>query len=143
MLNNLSDDYKLKLQAIKNHFGVDAQYKKLVEEMKELRESLQNIVPIRYKKSYAELTDFLYHQWDVYNNGVLSEIADCCVVAYQLDETEFLINYIEDSDTAIARLIYQNFKNSKSKILEIARFKIDRTIQRYGIKTEGCDCIDS
>ena len=133
MLSNLSEEYKEKLKTIKNHFGEDAQYKKFVEELKELRESLQHIWAVRNKKSYDELEEFLILQWDTYKKGVLSEIADCYVVACQINEADFLRSYIEDLELIPPHLIYQNTRNARAKIIEIMKFKIDRTIER--IKT--------
>ena len=127
MLSNLSEEYKEKLKTIKKHFGEDAQYKKFVEELKELRDSLHYIWPIRSKKSYDELEEFLILQWDTYKKGVLSEIADCYVIAYQINEADFLRSYIEDLELIPPHLIYQN---TWGKVAEIMRFKIDRTLER-------------
>ena len=130
MLSNLSEEYKEKLKTIKEHFGRDAQYKKFVEELKELRDSLRYIWPIRSEKSYDELEEFLIFQWDNYKKGVLSEIADCYVIAYQINEADFLRNYIEDLELIPPHLIYQNTRNARGKVAEIMRFKIDRTLER-------------
>ena len=130
MLDKLNKEYKKKLIVIKEHFGEDAQYKKFVEELKELRDSLHYIWPIRSKKSYDELEEFLILQWDNYKKGVLSEIADCYVIAYQIDEADFLRSYIEDLELIPPHLIYQNTRNARGKVAEIMRFKIDRTLER-------------
>ena len=130
MLSNLSEEYKEKLKTIKKHFGEDAQYKKFVEELKELRDSLHYIWPIRSKKSYDELEEFLILQWDNCKKGALSEIADCYVIAYQINEADFLRNYIEDLELIPPHLIYQNTRNARGKVAEIMRFKIDRTLER-------------
>ena len=127
MLSNLSEEYKEKLKTIKKHFGEDAQYKKFVEELKELRDFLHYIWPIRSKKSYDELEEFLILQWDNYKKGVLSEIADCYVIAYQINEADFLRSYIEDLNLIPTHLIYQN---TWGKVTEIMKFKIDRTLER-------------
>ena len=130
MLSNLNEEYKKKLIVIKKHFGEDAQYRKFVEELKELRDSLQHIWAVRNKKSYDELEEFLILQWDTYKKGVLSEIADCYVIAYQIDEADFLRSYIEDLELIPPHLIYQNTRNARGKVAEIMRFKIDRTLGR-------------
>lgn len=130
MLGTMNNEYMGKLKAIKKHFGEDAQYKKFVEELKELRDSLHYIWAVRNKKSYDELEKFLILQWDTYKKGVLSEIADCYVVAYQINEADFLRSYIEDLELIPPHLIYQNTRNARGKVAEIMRFKIDRTLER-------------
>ncbi|MDR2879169.1 MAG: hypothetical protein LBV03_04560 [Fusobacteriales bacterium] len=131
MLNELSEEYKKKLKIIKNHFGENAQYKKFIEELKELREAMYRIQELKYRNPNPDdFEKFLILQWDTYNSGVLSEIADCYVVAYQINETDFLRSYIEDLELIPPHLIYQNTRNARTKIIEIMKFKIDRTIER-------------
>ena len=63
MLSNLNGEYKKKLEIIKNHFGEEHQYKKLVEEMKEFSEELE----ILYFKDDKDFMDIFTDS--VFQNG--------------------------------------------------------------------------
>ena len=132
MLSNLNGEYKKKLEIIKNHFGEEHQYKKLVEEMKEFSEELE----ILYFKDDKDFMDIFTDS--VFQNGkaiekLLEEMVDCYVVAYQINKIEILeyilflmFNYRYFD---FGRKILPIMKG-KEKALEIAKQKIDRTLER-------------
>ncbi|WP_435309655.1 hypothetical protein [Sebaldella termitidis] len=131
MLGTMNNEYMGKLKAIKKHFGEINQKAKLLEELEELQDALDAVNPIwLIKKSDDDFEEFLISQWDTYKKGVLEEIADCYVIAYQIDKASFLRNYIESLDSFSSHLIYQNTRNARGKVAEIMRFKIDRTLER-------------
>ena len=133
MLNDLNDEYKMKMITIYKNFGEDAQYKKLIEEIEEFREELENV----YFKDDEDndIEDSILWNSEAINK-LLEETVDCFVVAYQINKIEFLehvlfliLSYRYD-ECAEDILI---FLRKKEKVLEIARYKIDRTLER--IKT--------
>ena len=126
MLSNLNGEYKKKLEIIKNHFGEDAQYKKLVEEMKELEDEF-----IRFIKLSSS---YIRNPKKEKVQNLLNELADCYVVAYQINETEYIdriAHYYSEQYFGSRRMINHIIHVSgKDVILEIAKQKIDRTLER-------------
>ena len=127
MLSNLSEEYKEKLKTIKNHFGEDAQNKKLIEEMEEFKYEVEKC---RQNSSILRLDG------TTYISKILEELTDCCVVAEQINKIKFLDFYFNlvfthyFDDSLLFMNLYSIYQNI---ILEIARQKIDRTLER--IKT--------
>lgn len=127
MLNNLSKEYIGKLEFIKNHFGIDSQFKKLVEELEEAEDEIAD---------YA--AEHIYYDAvrnpDINIDKLLGEITDCYVVAFQVDKTDFvesLLGYMVEGfmDDGYKLIREINFIYLP-KILEIAKQKIDRTLER-------------
>ena len=84
MLSNLSEEYKEKLKTIKNHFGEDAQNKKLIEEMEEFK----------YEVEKCRQNSFILRlDGTTYISKILEELTDCCVVAEQINKIIFLDFY--------------------------------------------------
>ena len=131
MLSNLSQEYKEKLKEIRDHFGYASQKTKLLEELKEL--------DVELKKLNAKNMDWeklIDPNTDVYD--LLSEMADCYVVAYQFEFSGF-IEIILTAKFILAfengYELYNGLSVLRSKeIIKIAKFKIDRTLKRYDIK---------
>ena len=124
MLSNLSEEYKEKLKTIKKHFGEDVQSKKLIEEMEEFK----------YEAEKFRQNNFIFRLDGTADmSEILEELTDCCVVAEQINKIGFLGFYLDlvfihyFGDSLLFRNLY--FKN-KDTILEIARQKIDRTLER-------------
>ena len=124
MLSNLSEEYKEKLKTIKKHFGEDVQSKKLIEEMEEFK----------YEAEKFRQNNFIFRLDGTADmSEILEELTDCCVVAEQINKIGFLGFYLDlvfihyFGDSLLFRNLY--FKN-KDRILEIARQKIDRTLER-------------
>ena len=126
MLSNLSEEYKEKLKTIKNHFGEEHQYKKMVEEMKELEDEF-----IRFIKLSSS---YIRNPKKEKVQNLLNELADCYVVAYQINETEYIdriAHYYSEQYFGSRRMINHIIHVSgKDVILKIARQKIDRTLER-------------
>ena len=124
MLSNLSEEYKEKLKTIKNHFGEDVQSKKLIEEMEEFKCEAEKFRQNNFIFRLDGTADI---------SEILEELTDCCVVAEQINKIGFLGFYLDlvfihyFDDAMLFRNLY--FKN-KDTILEIARQKIDRTLER-------------
>ena len=124
MLSNLSEEYKEKLKTIKNHFGEDAQSKKLIEEMEEFKYEVEKC---RQNSSILRLDG------TTYISKILEELTDCCVVAEQINKIKFLDFYFNlvfthyFDDSLLFMNLYSIYQNT---ILEIARQKIDRTLER-------------
>ena len=124
MLSNLSEEYKEKLKIIKEHFGEDVQAKKLIEEMEEFKHEIEKFHGDNIILRLDGAVDL---------SKILEELTDCCVVAEQIGKIEFLEFYFNSilvyyfDDIMLFRNLY--FKN-KDTILEIARQKIDRTLER-------------
>ncbi len=124
MLSNLSEEYKEKLKTIKNHFGEDAQSKKLIEEMEEFKYEVEKFSQNNFIFRLDGTADI---------SEILEELTDCCVVAEQINKIGFLGFYLDlvfihyFDDAMLFRNLY--FKN-KDRILEIAKQKIDRTLER-------------
>ena len=137
MLSNLSEEYKEKLKTIKNHFGEDAQNKKLIEEMEEFK----------YEVEKCRQNSFILRLdgRTTYISKILEELTDCCVVAEQINKIMFLDFYFNlvfthyFDDSLLFMNLYSIYQNI---ILEIARQKIDRTLERiktgYYSKPEKC-----
>ena len=124
MLSNLSEEYKEKLKTIKKHFGEDVQSKKLIEEMEEFKCEAEKFRQNNFIFRLDGTADI---------SEILEELTDCCVVAEQINKIGFLGFYLDlvfihyFGDSLLFRNLY--FKN-KDTILEIARQKIDRTLER-------------
>ena len=127
MLSNLSEEYKEKLKTIKNHFGEINQKAKLLEELEEAENEIAD-----YAGNYIYYA--AVRDPNINIDKLLEEIVDCCVVAYQIDKTDFTERLLEDISDGYMddgyKLIREVKFEKESKILEIARQKIDRTLER-------------
>ena len=131
MLSNLSEDYTKKLDIIKNHFGEVHQKVKLLEELEEVDNEFWN-----FKYGITEIDIILE---DLKNKdqkiiNILNEIADCFVVAVQLNKEDLTNSILEglwssNFDDGHLAYIYI-LHNMESEVLKIARQKIDRTLER-------------
>lgn len=142
----LDEEYKYKNNMILDHFGINHQYKKLIEELSELNNSLGEYFNKFEEYSNVAFVDKHFEE----ANDFLSEIADCFVISEQLCENSFtnhLISLFMDhwnvwwtnkyldsdyTDKFLTEVI--------NKIESIMKFKIDRTIERYNIKKEENGC---
>lgn len=131
MLSNLSEEYEEKLKTIKKHFGEINQKAKLLEELEEVDNEFGN-----FEYGITEINIILE---DLKNKdqkiiNILNEIADCFVVAVQLNKEELTNSILEglwsssfdDGHLAYIYILY----DMESEVLEIARQKIDRTLER-------------
>ena len=130
MLKGLNKEYVKKLLIIYEHFGEINQKAKLLEEIEEVEEALLNA-----SENHCYWENLLLDEDAV--ACLLEEIADCYVVATQVGKVGFLENLLEsmvyfhyDGECDIIAKLKIKRKN---EILEIAKFKIDRTIKRYDI----------
>lgn len=132
MLSNLNEEYRNKLEIIKNHFGETHQKAKLWEELEEVADELWNLGGLSSRGMDVLLDDLKTRKKNVIN--LVSEFADCFVVAVQLEEECFteeilkslLTLYFEDDWSVYNYISY----HMESEILEIAKQKIDRTLER-------------
>ena len=124
MLSNLSEEYKEKLKTIKNHFGEGVQSKKLIEEMEEFKCEVEKFRQNNFIFRLDGTADI---------SEILEELTDCCVVAEQINKIRFLDFYFNlvfthyFDDSLLFMNLYSIYQNI---ILEIARQKIDRTLER-------------
>lgn len=132
MLSNLNEEYKNKLEIIKNHFGEEHQYRKLLEEIEEFNGELETLY-FKDDKGFTDIFTDSVFQDDKALEKLLEEMVDCYVVAYQINKIEILeyilflmFNYRYFD---FGRKILPIMKG-KDRILEIARQKIDRTLER-------------
>lgn len=132
----LDKEYINKNNKILEHFGIDHQYKKLVEELKELQDSLE-----QYRNKCLGKHDYKVYVCKYWEEAedFLSEISDCFVLAEQLCETGFVNNlikiYMDYWGILWTNSIVDNglMINLIDRIQKIMQFKIDRTIERYSI----------
>lgn len=119
------------------HFGKEAQKKKLREEIFELTIACSNLALHICVKETENIGNEMYHKDPKYLfENVKEEFADCVVVTCQLHKYAF--NKMYD-------LVYRNnahflhtfnrlgYKLNKKEILDICLSKCQRTIERYGI----------
>lgn len=117
MLLNSKD--REKLSKIKNFFGIEKQLLKLYEEIEELQVAYRN-----YRKSFYKKDESL-----------IEEIADCFVVALQINKVRIVKNIIRgmvDNSGIFKTEIIE-------KIIRMVKFKINRTVERiekgeYGVR---------
>ena len=132
MLSNLNEEYKKKLDIIRKHFGEEHQYRKLIEEMKEFSVELTAV----YLNDNEEFTDIFKDSIFQNNEAIkklLEEMVDCYVVAYQINEISFLkdiLYLMVNHDYLDFGLKILHILENKKECLEIAKQKIDRTLER-------------
>ena len=152
----IDGEYELKNKCILKYFGENHQYKKFLEEIKEMTKELEsfysysvldiiNNLDLRFRLSIQDDIDQLVGllKWETnrygeensrFKEGLLSEIADCQVLAHQLNEFKFLKDYIylftKQEYIFIKSLSEDSIQQLITKIMQ---FKIDRTIERYNI----------
>lgn len=139
MLESLNKEYKDKLEEIKNHFGEEAQKAKLLEELEEVEDEIED-----YARNHIHYD--AVRNPDTNIDRLLDEIVDCYVVAYQVNKTYFIESLLEHISEGYMDDGYKLIKEIKAereaKLLEIAKFKIDRTLERiktgYYSKPEKC-----
>lgn len=106
----LNREYREKLVKIKKFFGAEPQLLKLYEEIEELQTAYRN-----YRKTFYK---------DEQN--LIEEIADCFVVALQINKVKLVKNVI--------RGLIDNTKIFKTEMLEkiirMVKLKINRTVER-------------
>ena len=106
----LNREYREKLVKIKRFFGAEPQLLKLYEEIEELQTAYRN-----YRKTFYK---------DEQN--LVEEIADCFVVALQINKVKMVKNVIKG--------LIDNTKIFKTEMLEkiirMVKFKINRTVER-------------
>ena len=99
-----------KLVKIKRFFGAEPQLLKLYEEIEELQEAHKN-----WRKSFYKD-----------NSNMIEEIADCFVIALQINKVKMIKNVIKG--------LVDNTKIFKTemieKIIRMIKFKINRTVER-------------
>ncbi len=132
MLDNLNEEYKKKLESIKNHFGEEHQYRKLFEEIEEFNKELE-ILYFKDDKDFTDISTDSVFQEDAAIEKLLEEMVDCYVVAYQINK----IGILEYILFLMFNYRYFDFgrkilpiMKGREKALEIARQKIDRTLER-------------
>lgn len=138
----LDKEYSDKNYKILNFFGEDHQYKKLVEEMRELTAALQEFSEKNSEGNIYDtfIKDFYQGQE---SEDLLSELADCIVLSSQLNEIDLVDMYVSSLfkyhhvmwiNSLSWEQKYKDFENILIyKINEIIKYKIDRTIERYQI----------
>lgn len=108
-----------KLLMIKRFFGTEKQLMKLYEETSELQEAYR-----KYRKTFYK---------DPAN--VIEEIADCIVVALQVNKTKLVKSFVKgliDNSSVLKT-------ETVEKIIKTVKFKINRTVERiekgeYGVR---------
>lgn len=115
----LNSEDREKLIQIKRFFGVEKQQLKLYEEIEELEQAHKQWRKSFYKEEHK----------------MIEEIADCFVVALQINKTKMVKNIIKG--------LVDNSKIFKTEMLEkivkMIKFKINRTVERiekgeYGVR---------
>jgi len=106
----LNREDREKLVKIKRFFGAEPQLLKLYEEIEELQEAHKN-----WRKSFYKD-----------NSNIIEEIADCFVIALQINKVKMIKNVIKG--------LVDNTKIFKTemieKIIRMIKFKINRTVER-------------
>ncbi|WP_071125364.1 nucleoside triphosphate pyrophosphohydrolase family protein [Leptotrichia massiliensis] len=106
----LNREDREKLVKIKRFFGAEPQLLKLYEEIEELQEAHKN-----WRKSFYKD-----------NSNMIEEIADCFVIALQINKVKMIKNVIKG--------LVDNTKIFKTemieKIIRMVKFKINRTVER-------------
>ena len=106
----LNRENREKLVKIKRFFGAEPQLLKLYEEIEELQEAYKN-----WRKSFYKD-----------NSNMIEEIADCFVIALQINKVKMVKNIIKG--------LVDNTKIFKTEMLEkiirMVKFKINRTVER-------------
>ena len=106
----LNKENREKLVKIKRFFGAEPQLLKLYEEIEELQEAHKN-----WRKSFYKD-----------NSNMIEEIADCFVIALQINKVKMIKNVIKG--------LVDNTKIFKTemieKIIRMIKFKINRTVER-------------
>jgi hypothetical protein len=106
----LNSEDREKLLKIKRFFGAEKQLLKLYEEIEELHEAYGS-----WRKSFYKD-----------NSNMIEEIADCFVIALQINKTKMIRNLIkglvDNSNIFKTEMI--------EKIIKMVKFKINRTIER-------------
>nr|DAN19496.1 MAG TPA: dissimilatory sulfite reductase D [Caudoviricetes sp.] len=106
----LNSDDREKLLKIKRFFGAEKQLLKLYEEIEELHEAHGS-----WRKSFYKD-----------NSNMIEEIADCFVIALQINKTKMIRNLIkglvDNSNIFKTEMI--------EKIIKMVKFKINRTVDR-------------
>lgn len=106
----LNSEDREKLLKIKRFFGAEKQLLKLYEEIEELHEAHGT-----WRKSFYKD-----------NSNMIEEIADCFVIALQINKTKMIRNLIkglvDNSNIFKTEMI--------EKIIKMVKFKINRTIER-------------
>ena len=106
----LNREDREKLVKIKRFFGAEPQLLKLYEEIEELQEAHKN-----WRKSFYKD-----------NSNMIEEIADCFVIALQINKVKMVKNIIKG--------LVDNTKIFKTemieKIIRMVKFKINRTVER-------------
>lgn len=106
----LNSEDREKLLKIKRFFGTEKQLLKLYEEIEELHEAHR-----AWRKSFYKD-----------NSNTIEEIADCFVIALQINKTKMIRNLIkglvDNSNIFKTEMI--------EKIIKMVKFKINRTIER-------------
>jgi len=106
----LNREDREKLVKIKRFFGAEPQLLKLYEEIEELQEAHKN-----WRKSFYKD-----------NSNMIEEIADCFVIALQINKVKMIKNVIKG--------LIDNTKIFKTemieKIIRMVKFKINRTVER-------------
>ena len=106
----LNREDREKLVKIKRFFGSEPQLLKLYEEIEELQEAHKN-----WRKSFYKD-----------NSNIIEEIADCFVIALQINKVKMIKNVIKG--------LIDNTKIFKTemieKIIRMIKFKINRTVER-------------
>ena len=114
----LNSEDREKLLKIKRFFGAEPQLLKLYEEIEELQEAHKE-----WRKSFYKD-----------NSNMIEEIADCFVLALQINKTKMIRNLIkglvDNSNIFKTEMI--------EKIIKMVKFKINRTVDRiekgeYGV----------
>ena len=106
----LNIEEREKLVKIKRFFGTEPQLLKLYEEIEELQTAYRN-----YRKSFYKKDE-----------NLIEEIADCFVIALQINKTKMIRNLIkglvDNSNIFKTEMI--------EKIIKMVKFKINRTVDR-------------
>ena len=106
----LNREDREKIVKIKRFFGTEPQLLKLYEEIEELQEAHKN-----WRKSFYKD-----------NSNMIEEIADCFVIALQINKVKMIKNVIKG--------LVDNTKIFKTemieKIIRMIKFKINRTVER-------------
>ncbi|MBF1336575.1 MAG: hypothetical protein HXM48_04175 [Leptotrichia sp.] len=106
----LNNEDREKLLKIKRFFGAEPQLLKLYEEIEELQEAHKE-----WRKSFYKD-----------NSNMIEEIADCFVLALQINKTKMIRNLIkglvDNSNIFKTEMI--------EKIIKMVKFKINRTVDR-------------
>ncbi len=138
----LTQTYKEKNSKIVKYFGTIHQYKKFLEEIKELFNEIDNLLNFVNRRRFLLnrstidklMWEYILEKDNILENGFINELVDCQILAEQLNESNFFIEFVSMSlkELDLVNILYS--PQGKNIITQCMEYKIDRTLERYNIK---------